>query len=287
MALSIQQIRAMAPILKLHPEETYWPMDPMEFIRLSRFRHHKGLGADEGYNKKVKRWAEGSNKSPEYYDVPVDFINQYTIWKNGENRRPRDHNSGSHWNVFLEPEGKPGGVPKPTTEVPVFYFQCTVDTSKISKKDRDLFGIKVEQFQRISYWWFMGYNEAPFTIDHQGDWEHVSLKIKNDVFVGVHFSRHEEPVNFMPIQELEKSGDRIVVYSAKGTHASYPHAGSTDLKFGFKDEAADGGHPWDTSQNLASLVSQPWRDYAGAWGRVGEIPETTGPLGPWHKRHKA
>ncbi len=287
MALTIQQIRAMAPILKLHPNETCWPMDPIEFIKQSRFRHHQGLGADQGYNKRVKQWIDGDKDAPEYYDIPVDFINRYTVWKNDENRRPRDCNRGSHWNVFLEPKGKPSGHPDPTGNVPVFYYQCAVDTSKIPKKERDLFGIKVEQFQRISYWWFMGYNEAPATIDHQGDWEHVTMRFENDKIIGVHFARHEEPVNFLPVDQLRTLGDKVIVFSAKGTHASYPTPGNRKLILGFEDEVVDGGYAWDTSQNLASLLSQPWRDYAGAWGRVGETAATTGPLGPWHKRHKA
>jgi hypothetical protein len=36
---------------------------------------------------------------------------------------------------------------------------------------------------------------------------------------------------------------------------------------------------------LKPLASQPWKDYAGAWGEVGNIATTTGPLGPWHKRN--
>ena len=37
---------------------------------------------------------------------------------------------------------------------------------------------------------------------------------------------------------------------------------------------------------LAALEAQPWKNFAGAWGEVGELSHTTGPLGPWHKRHK-
>ena len=48
-----------APLLRLHPEELYFPMDPTDFIHASRFRHHIGRGRDEGYNKKTKDVGQG------------------------------------------------------------------------------------------------------------------------------------------------------------------------------------------------------------------------------------
>ena len=71
------------------------------------------------------------------------------------------------------------------------------------------------------------------------------------------------------------------IYCALGTHALFPSPGS----FGkFKtDKTKFGGYTWDTSKNVEVLFDQPWRDYAGAWGEVGELPATTGPLGPYYK----
>lgn len=287
MALTIQQIRALAPLVQIHPREAYWPMDPMEFIRLARFRHHRGWAADQGYNKVRQQWLTNNQKTSAYYDIPVDFINRYGLWNNGENRRPRDSNCGGEWNVFLQPEGKPTGHTDPTGNIPVFYYQRAVNTARIPESIRRLFDIPIVSYVRVSYWWFMGYNEAPATIDHQGDWEHVTVKVVRNVPVAVHFARHSAPVQYLPISQVRRRNGRIVVYSARGTHASYPRAGNYPLPFGFDDEAAGGGYEWNTWENLLQLKTQPWRDYAGAWGEVGETSETTGPLGPWHKRHIA
>ena len=69
---------------------------------------------------------------------------------------------------------------------------------------------------------------------------------------------------------------------AKGSHASYHTTGTWMAGV---DVASDLGPQWDTSRLLRSLATQPWRNYAGAWGEVGSISTTTGPLGPWHKRN--
>jgi len=50
------------------------------------------------------------------------------------------------------------------------------------------------------------------------------------------------------------------------------------------DETRDGGMEWVITQYVQELQDQPWKDYAGAWGEVGEFATTTGPLGPWYKK---
>lgn len=291
MPLTKAQIAALAPVLRLHPKEKYFPMDPMEFIRRSRFRHHRGNARDQGYNKALRKWITGNSKASQYYDIPVGIINAFAPWPNGDNRRPRDSNNGDKWNVFLEPKGKPKGTSQPTGKIPVFYFQRKVDTSKIPAVLRRMAGIKLEKYDLVSYWWFMGYNDAPafgpIKLNHQGDWEHVSLKVKNKKIIGVFFAAHENAPRFVPYSRLKKSGGRVVVYCSKGSHASYERAGEFTLILTVKDETKDDGHEWDISQYLLSLRSQPWRNYAGAWGKVGVKGWSTGPLGPWHKRNRA
>lgn len=291
MAFTESQILALAPVLRLHPKEKYFPMDPMEFICRSRFRHHKGRAKDQGYSKARRKWVTGNSKSAQYYDIPVRVINRFGAWSNGDNRRPRDGNNGDSWNVFLQPKGKPKGISRPTGKVPVFYFQRRVDTSRLPAVLRKIAHIKVEKYDLVSYWWFMGYNDTPpflsFKMNHQGDWEHVSLKVRNKKIVGVFFAAHDDPARLVSYSKLKKSRGRVVVYCAKGTHASYERVGKFSLAFGLKDETRNGGHEWDLSQCVLSLKAQPWRNYAGAWGEVGTKGWTTGPLGPWHKRNRA
>jgi hypothetical protein len=289
MTLDIATIHQFAPIVKIHPNEKHYPMDPAVFIARSRFRHQRGGTKDQGYNKKTRKWVTSSSRSDAYYDVPVSLIRRFGLWKNGENRRPRDSNNGNHWNVFLQPNGKPKGRKNPNGVVPAFYATRFVDTSKIPKKLRKQFGIRIEKYHKIQYWWFNGYNDGPLSgggDNHQGDWEHITIQIKNGAPKAIYFAAHGEPMR-VALSKVRWKGNRPIVYSAVGSHASYPRPGKWSL-FGpaIKDETKEGGRVWETVHSLASVRSQPWRDFAGAWGEVGEFAHTTGPLGPWHKRRK-
>ncbi|MCG8604869.1 Vps62-related protein [bacterium] len=261
-----RQIHRLAPVVRFHPEENYFVMEPMEFIRQSRFRHHKG-GADEGYNKKLEKWKETNSRHENYYDIPVDYINGYGLNDNGKNRRPRDKKRGKRWNVFLQPEGHPRGDSSPTGTVPTFYYVKTV-----------------YEVPLITYWWFMGYNDGQVAgfASHQGDWEHVTIRVMDDEVEGVWFAGHGKPARYHSRNQLRMTNQRPTVYCANGTHASYPRVGGFNTVFNL--DQTGNGTIWQTWKNLQPLVDQPWRDYAGAWGEVGEFAHTTGPLGPWYKR---
>jgi hypothetical protein len=274
MPLSTLQIVSFAPIVKIHPQERYYPMDPLDFISKSRFRHHRGGQQDQGYNKHTDKWVDGNSKAAAYYNISVSVINSYKCHPNGKNRRPRDPKSGHDHDVFLQPDGHPRGCVSPNGAVPAFYY-CWQRN-----------GVEL-----IGYWWFMGYNDGPSIQNHQGDWEHVTFRVKDGSLQDVCFAAHGRPARPIDSACLNRKGGRVLVYCAKGTHASYEKAGQFPLRLlnlplPFHDETADGGYEWSITQNLHPLDSQPWRDYAGAWGEVGESKDTTGPLGPWHKRNK-
>lgn len=262
--LTAAQIAAFAPLVRLHPNEAWMPMDPMLFIQLSRFRHHRGWASDQGYNKRTGQWVTTDSHAAEYYDIPVSFVNAYGLNGDGTNRRPRDSNSGSSWNVFLETRSPAAGHSFPSGVVPAFYHY------------RRQAGL-----HEIQYWFYYGYNDSLGTFNHQGDWEHVTIQVSSGQIVGAYFSAHNGG-EYKTVPQMVFSNGRPVVYVARGSHASYATAGSF---FGGLDQTADGGYQWDVSFRLARLEDQPWRDFAGAWGGVGTIATTTGPLGPWFKRN--
>ncbi len=118
-------------------------------------------------------------------------------------------------------------------------------------------------------------------LSHQGDWEDYTAVTKDGVLVGAILTAHGKRTCYK-LEQLEMDGKQVQIYAALGTHALYPQEGSYG-KFD-TDRARRGGYAWDTSQNIEILAQQSWRDYAGAWGEVGELPATTGPLGAWYKR---
>jgi hypothetical protein len=269
---SWSDILRFAPLIQLHSGEEYFPMDPMEFLRSSRFRHHRGFRSDQGYTKAAEEWRTNDSHHRNYYDIPVAVVDSYGPHPDGKNRRPRDDNSGDDFNVFLQPRGEPSGDRFPTGRIPVFVH-AKRDTCASSKSADYV----------IQYWWFFGYNDGPSSQNHQGDWEHATAVVRDDQLLGAYLAAHGR-ATFFDRSDLEPvQRDQVVVYVAKGSHAAYPSAGVHGA-FG-TDLTDNGGAQWDTSQYVVPLRDRPWKRFAGAWGEVGVFADTTGPLGPWHKRY--
>jgi hypothetical protein len=155
----------------------------------------------------------------------------------------------------------------------------------------------------LQYWFFYSYNDAssvakPALIHkcgkHQGDWEHVSLKINTakytaakaeDDFLaaidGVYFSQHNTGQNdfrkFKKVgdSDLHMEGTHIKSYVARGTHATYsePSSGKGYLLgsiLGIKmyDNADGKGISLNSTGHLVDMSSQSWSRYGGLWGEI-------------------
>jgi hypothetical protein len=123
---------------------------------------------------------------------------------------------------------------------------------------------------------------------HEGDWERMSLYLDQDDPEGaqpesVAFYRHATNT-FRKWDSVEKTdGTHPVGYSGIGSHATLPTPGFGQIDVGDPD-----GPRWRTWENLLSVIEQPWYGFGGAWGRIGKVPDTTGPLGPGpHWKHAA
>lgn len=265
--LTAQEIANLAPIVRIHPAEEYRPMSPDEFIARSRFRHHRSWQSDQGFHRTSQQWVTTDSHDAVYYGIPANVLAAYTLHADGKNRRPRDSNCGDSYNVFLQPDGRLTGPTTPTGVVPAYYHYR-----------------RIGRTHEIQYWWFCGFNDSFASFNHQGDWEHVTVHFEREAIVGVFLAAHEDGTIVRPGAGLRLVGGRPLVYMAKGSHASYPTTGTWMAGI---DVTSDLGPEWDTGRLLRSLAVQPWRDYAGAWGEVGSISTTTGPLGPWHKRNDA
>lgn len=146
----------------------------------------------------------------------------------------------------------------------------------------------------IQYHWFYPYN-GPYQGGpagaHEGDWEHVTLRVKADTLAlsAAHFSAHGSIGSWYPASSVEMLSGRPVVYSAWNSHASYPSAGTWPYAFFFSDVTASGGLTQDFSGRLVPLdelwkpkPGQEWLRYGGRWGEIGfgGAPDGTGPSGP-------
>jgi len=66
-------------MVRLHPGEDNFPMNTLDFIRLSRFRRHNANGSDDGYNKNTGQFVNNNDHTSEYYNIPVSVINSYRV----------------------------------------------------------------------------------------------------------------------------------------------------------------------------------------------------------------
>lgn len=267
--------------VKMHSEDPYFPMNPVDFIHLSRLRRHVKDGTDYGYNKITNTFVKGDSHSSEYYDIPLNVImNQHTPYGKYElmNLRPKDPNSFGKGEVFLQPDDNLTGDSDPNYRVP-----CIVHYKNKNK---------------ISYWFFFGYDYAKdvtgnVSVSHQGDWECVEVELDDNgkikkAGLSCHTGTNNYPANELEIVHGKK--DELTVYCAKGSHAFYNKPGKyssfhllgVTLSHDYTDNM---GYDWVATNCVVSLTdpSQVWKYFAGAWGEVGLRKDTTGPLGPWQK----
>lgn len=158
---------------------------------------------------------------------------------------------------------------------------------------------------RITYWFFYGLSQPPGPgsvtrhLEHEGDWERISVLLRGAegnrwTPLSVRFHTHDESRD-VPWSSVRKrdgdGGTHPFVYSALGSHATYwaagsyeslPKVGGRPVKLPIFDRAsACSDCPlWRTWEQVVDVRTRPWYGFGGAWGKIGDIGGTTGPLGP-------
>lgn len=270
-------------IVSLHENEEYFPMIPSDYIILSRFRQHISGGSDLGYDKNTGDFVNGNSHDMNFYNVPVSVIKKYHSTKEHYrlfNLRPRDEfrlKDGKTY--FIQPFANLYGDTDPNGRVPVYVNELNYNMPDGAK------------MTYVDFWLFFGYNAAPkfaatVHMSHQGDWEHIMVKMVDNKVVGAWLSAHTSN-SYTPVSNLQvttvNGRQRIVVYCAIGSHALYNRPDRFDAGWVI-DETSYAGYKWLITDRIEHLGSQQWREYAGAWGEVGLNVHSTGPLGAWFKR---
>lgn len=147
----------------------------------------------------------------------------------------------------------------------------------------------------IQIWFFYAYNVGAMGFNHQADWEHITISVSSDLaFVSAYYAEHHGGRRLDRAAQLTwVDATHPVVYSARGTHASYPSAGAYRTP-ALIDRCYDGGPRWATWKNYINLGEhghilggQDWARYDGRWGRPGWFEITSGPVGPMYSRRWA
>ena len=261
-----EAVKAYAPLVYLfpfgsaHTQERHRPMDARTFVRESNLRwsHSALTGCDHqvaGHGPKPRL---GSTSNPYTHQQGCDHDDGR--FESTDFTRPRDEDSATRGSegFFLDPDEDI--LDGTGTSAPVYY--------------------EFKAGKYITYWLFYPYSEpvstAPGLFAHQGDWERITVKLNADNrATHVAYFAH----NGACVQRYRTPGARFrghpKVFAAVGSHASYPTPGTHET-----DVASDQGPRWRTYLKLRDVKKESFYGFGGAWGEVGNIKDTTGPLGP-------
>jgi len=119
----------------------------------------------------------------------------------------------------------------------------------------------------IQYWFFYAFNGGDMN-RHEGDWEMIQVVLSGEQPTQVMFSQHYAGQT-ATWNQVEKQGDHVKVYVARGSHANYikPYSGKIGLA---SDTVGDNGKVLQpTDYTIEVLANQPWLTFAGRWGWAG------------------
>jgi hypothetical protein len=119
----------------------------------------------------------------------------------------------------------------------------------------------------IQYWFFYAFNGGDLN-RHEGDWEMVQVVLSEGHPSQVMYSQHYSGQSAL-WRQVDKNGDHVKVYVARGSHANYikPYSGKVGVA---SDDVGDTGRVLQpTDYHIQLLTDQPWLDFSGHWGVYG------------------
>ena len=146
----------------------------------------------------------------------------------------------------------------------------------------------------IQYWMFYAFNKGELN-QHEGDWEMVEIIFNAGVPSLVAYSQHHSGQQ-ATWSQVEKNGNNIKVYVARGSHANYLRSYSGKLGIASDIVGANGKILTPSDYTLKNLDDEEWIDFRGRWGEVGEeessaiessILGQAGPEGPKYRENGA
>lgn len=150
----------------------------------------------------------------------------------------------------------------------------------------------------VQYWFFYPYNDGPLLFDHDGDWEHLTVRLDAERRpLGAYLAQHaqDNPGPYRSWSRLRKVDDHPVVLSALGSHATYAEPEDAPW-FDRVSECADALRcddpawaTWETplldlGERARPLQHPEVFGYEGRWGKHQRVPGTSGPFGPVQHR---
>ena len=263
-----------APQIALHSCERLFPSDPVWYINRVKMEF-------------TRKGSEQLIANP----VSINIIANRAYYEGPWNCRKHAENSGAgyHSNFYLQ-------IPNDGNEQNTRRGNPNTNELRILVNIHERIGNS--DIKEIQYWIFYPFNalcslsvwcgnsntECGLDGAHEGDWEHITVNysVSRDKAVGVYMSRHEgEGQTYSPSQILWLS-EHPIVYSALGSHASYPTAGTHNGPWPLPSDHTNYGiliDTWtlnnyviDDCEDFGCLNSPSapnWLKYSGFWGELG------------------
>jgi hypothetical protein len=294
---SVELAERFAPLVILGKDEKYRPIDATTYIESSRLMWNRDAGCPDDVvdeHPDPRSLAEpGRYRRKESADnsLPLPCKRQGPDYDTTQRTRPLDTEELGDEGYFLD-DPTNALREKGTTSAPVFV-QYVDGTGPNAGKTGYV------------YWFFYPWNRWTNPAggvggNHESDWERVSV-VANAAGnpEGVVFSQHLTKCR-MSWADVAGEGGRPTVYSAVGTHGSYPVGDARytidlpkalEVITALEDQTSKSGERWQTWNNVREVEREPWWGYAGGWGEVGgnivvnnlirELQKAqTGPAGP-------
>jgi Vacuolar protein sorting-associated protein 62 len=247
--------RRYAPIVKLHPQETYL-MCSVEW-----FLHWSSLYGPNGFIK----------QSPTVADLPVGDKDDGKYWLKMDDAVKRGEPGTAR--TYVHAYWQPGAG-----YIDLQYWFC--------------FGYNGPGTLHVSNLFFGDdINLAPLG-EHWVDWEQVTVRINiaTQKAWGLYLSQHGEGQWLTDLSKFRRQGDQCFVYASKNGHALYrdPAVNPTNslnlevIKIYLRNDTADGGPIFNSAEKLElvsadfipGFVEARWLHFPYRWGRGSDVPIT-------------
>jgi hypothetical protein len=293
-------LERLAPVVVFHPSEKYHPTSAEEFLDHAglafghdgcrpTYRHDRIVNGHEnrwtpaeiealGNGGFVARLHSSSSHGCKPLPGPANLFSTSDLTRPHEKNRAPALRSRDGWYLDLADSDR-SGLPDQVrgdawyeTAAPTYYDDGLLYTHG-----------QPNGYAFATFWFFYDYDDGFGPQNHEGDWEDVSVRLRSqgrswapaEVFYARH-GRGTDPLPWGEAPTVSAGGaSRLQVLAAQGSHASYPRP-----PHNIYDKANELGPRWATWHGLSYLWEQKWAGYCGAWGRIGEVSDTTGPLGP-------
>jgi len=146
----------------------------------------------------------------------------------------------------------------------------------------------------IQYWMFYAFNKGELN-QHEGDWEMVQIVFSGDKPSHVGYSQHHSGQK-ATWDKVEKEGNHIKVFVARGSHANYFRSYSGKLGIASDIVSSNGKVLNPGSYQLIDIESEGFLNFRGRWGEVADdesdaiessILGQAGPEGPMYRESGA